>query len=166
MVTGPFEENSFANQNVLLIMEACGTGTFAYVVFIKILPKQFSFSLFTSKAAIFTFPFWNCMIQSLRAVWKLEKIEFNRTDVCLNLLLMVVGFIITVGLQLFNQLGKFSSKFLSIELYRPYHMAHMIWCLSEWELKLIIKLIGKRYSAFEVKMPLHSPFYQRIWNKK
>ena len=52
MVTGPFEENSFANKNVLLMMEACGTGTFAYVVFIKILPKQFSFLLITSKYCI------------------------------------------------------------------------------------------------------------------
>ena len=40
MVTGPFEDNSFVNKNILLAIEGCGTGTFAYVVFIKILPKQ------------------------------------------------------------------------------------------------------------------------------
>ena len=99
MVTGPFEENSFANKNVLLMMEACGTGTFAYVVFIKILPKQFSFLLIISNYSL------NERCENLK------KIEFNRTDVCLNLLLMVVGFIITVGLQLFNQLGKFFGIF-------------------------------------------------------
>ena len=45
MKTGPFEQDSFVNKNILLVIEACGTGTFAYVVFIKILPKQFSFLL-------------------------------------------------------------------------------------------------------------------------
>jgi len=87
MVTGPFEDNSFVNKNILLAIEGCGTGTFAYVVFIKILPKQ---------------------------------IEHHQKDVCLNLLLMIVGFIITVGIQLANLL------------------------------------------AFGGKMPLHSPFYQRV----
>ena len=39
---------------------------------------------------------------------KLNKIEYHQADVCVNLILMSVGFIITVGIQLFNQLGKFS----------------------------------------------------------
>ena len=44
IMVGPFEDCSFLNQNVLLGLEACGTGTFAFVVFVKILPKQAGFT--------------------------------------------------------------------------------------------------------------------------
>ena len=113
MATGPFEEDSFVNQNILLIIEACGTGTFAYVVFVKILPKQFSFLIII------------CIHIEYETQIKLKKIEYHQTNVCLNLILMSVGFIITVGLQLINQLGKFSkqrlqSPFIQIILYGLY----------------------------------------------
>lgn len=119
MVTGPFEEDSLVNQNILLLIEACGTGTFAYVVFIKILPKQFSFVV-----AILIVCFVQTDNETER---KLKKIEYHQANVCLNFILMSVGFIITVGLQLINQLGKFSKhRLLDIALtlpYEPYDMA-------------------------------------------